>query len=886
MKALCKTFLLLLAAIALTNCGGGGGGSHSSFNPPGADTITITPGASSISTSTFTTLTVVVKKNDGTAENDGTVVNASLSPTTFGTVSGGATGGGATATNTLSGGKTSFNFNSTNQAGTATITISLPAGLNGNPNPVIQSINITVTNGNTQDPRLQLVPSSATLPVSPFTVGQEQAAPFPGNYPGSPYISDVTLTFRHANGQLVNGTTIVNVSVTPVETISYSTLNTGTGDQFHTLLGSGQVNVTAGVGTIFVHAGQTAGTGILTVTAIDPDSGQTISSRLAITVSGGSSGLPSSVSVIAQGGNVYVTNSGGPQSTVVSALVTDGSNGFVTAPAGVDNVQFTITGPSGTDARLAATNAAGQQITGTSVVTTTSNGVASVTFQAGLQQGPVQVKVTADRGDGNVDNGIQDPVSATATVVVSDGKLESITITNPAINPNLLPVDASVTGAGTATPIYTVPVTVQAEDHQGKAVLAGTSIQFGLIDAPVFGFPDTGSGTFEISGNDGNPQEGGTLFTAPGGAFTTAGGGAHPGDALVLFGKEAPNHVGDDMESARTVQHVNTATSLNVQQAFNLNDSTGISLDSGGNDIPYVIGRSTAGNIDAQAFTGVDANGLPDGRATVNMRYPQSRIGQSAVIWAQGTGDIQLNGVAKTVADAVRLRYLGIGPATLTATPGTIFGNTTQTVTVCLKDAVGSPIRGITINFSFTGIGPGTATADGKTAGTLVHPTGADGCSVTTIVTSGVQPGSNAQIIFTVDDLSATVDIEVGQPVLTALPTQIRSSAGLAAAFNQSASIALLLRDGLGNPVSGASILGSCSAPAAPATATLDAATYITDGNGGATAVVTTAGFCVVAPPPPTSVCTFTYTQGTATATANVTIVGQVQSAFSPICTP
>src|SRR5450631_4198592 len=88
MKALCKTFLLLLASFVLASCGGGGGGSHSAFTPPGNDT---------------------------------------------------------------------------------TITLSA---------------------------------TSTTLPVSPCSIGAEQTAPFPCNFPGSPYIAEVTVTWRHNDGQL------------------------------------------------------------------------------------------------------------------------------------------------------------------------------------------------------------------------------------------------------------------------------------------------------------------------------------------------------------------------------------------------------------------------------------------------------------------------------------------------------------------------------------------------------------------------------------------------------------------------------------------------------------------------------------------------------------
>ncbi|HST28641.1 MAG TPA: hypothetical protein VLK26_09780, partial [Rudaea sp.] len=426
-------------------------------------------------------------------------------------------------------------------------------------------------------------------------------------------------------------------------------------------------------------------------------------------------------------------------------------------------------------------------------------------------------------------------------------------------------------GSSTPTPVYAVPVTILAEDRQGAPVLAGTQIGFGLIDAPVFGFPDVGSGTFQISGNDGNPQEGGTLFTAPSGAFTTAGGGAGPGDALVIFGNQTTGDA--DLEGARTLRTINSAGSLNVTHNFNLNNTTGGSVDTG-NNLQYVIGRATAGNIDANAFTGSDADGRPNGIASVTMRYPQSRIGQSAVVWAQGSSTDVFTSTAKTVADAIRTRYLGVGPAVLSATPSTIFGNATQTVAVCLNDANGSPIPGVTINFNFNNLATGTGTVNGKTAGTL-PPTGPAGCVDTTVVTSGILPGSSAQIVFSVSGLTANVTISVGDAVLTANPTQISSNAGATA---KTYAIALSLKDGLGNPVSGATITGACSGGG---TATLNSP-WVTDTNGSAGATLTASGFCALSGTPATSVCTFTYSNGTANATATTTITGVSASAFSP----
>jgi len=714
------------------------------------------------------------------------------------------------------------------------------------------------------------------------------------DYPGSPFIAEMTVTWRHKDGQLVAGTSPVTVSAAPVTTISFSTLlkpgdTPGPTDAFHVLLGSGPVDVTAGVGTVFVHAGNVPGSGVITVTAIDPASNHTITKQMTFTVSGAAPGLPASV-FLSSSNDVYVSGSNGPQSSIITAAIADASNAQVTAPSGTDNVLFEIIGPAGSDARLSGTNAAGQTSTGSSVSAASHNGIATIAFLSGAKLGPVQVRATADHADNNTDNGISDPVSATATVVVTDGLLFSLKITNSPIDSNSLPVAGNATSSGTAIPVYTLPVTVIGKDRQGKPVLPGTVIGFGLIDTPVFGFPDSGAGTFEISGNDGNPQEGGTLFTAPTGHFTTAGGGAGPGDALVLFGNEVPNHVDDDLESARTVQHVNNAGSLNVTQPFNLNDTTGVSVDSG-NNVPYVIGRAVAGNIDASGVTGVDVitltNGstitIPNGVAQVFMRYPQSRIGQSAVVWATGNGANQSNGVAKTVTDAIRTRYLGLGPASLTAVPGTIPGNTTQTVVVCLADANGSPIPGEPISFTFSGLAPGTGTVDGLQSG-VIGNTGATGCVDTTVVTSGVLPGTMPTINFTTPgvELPAVVKITVGSAILTAVPA-LQFSGSSAGTPQNLPPVILTLKDDSGNPVPLAPLTGVCTTTGGTATVN---SPWTTDVHGQAPAIITTTGFCVAAAPVPVATCTFTYAVGSVNITATSTVNGLVSGGVSGGCTP
>jgi len=576
MKVLRNTFLLLLAAAGLTSCGGGGGQSHSAFGGVGPDTISISAQPSSVTTNSFTSLTVTVQKYDGSPENDGKVVDATLSPTSMGSITGnpgdltGGNVGGSKASNKLAGGKAVFVYNSTNQTGTATISFSVAAASpgTGQSNAVSKSINITVSGGNAQDPRLQLTASTRVLPLNPLIGLAERGPAYVNNYPGSPYIAEVTATWRRTNGQLVSGTLKANTSIAPTTVATFSELDDGStafqgikntppdaeGNEFLTLLGSGPVNVTGGVGTIFVHSGDVPGTATLTVTAVDPDSGETISSQLTFTVVGSTSpGLPTSI-VASSNGAAYISGSNGPQSTVVTAAVYSGNDSFVGDPANVDNVQFSIVGPANNDGRLSAINAAGQQNTGNTVVAASHGGVATATFITGTQQGPVQIKMTTDRADNNVDNGISDPVSATTTVVVSDGKLFSLTIVSPdtgtaiatGVSPNAVETPAK---SGN----YEITISAKGVDRQGNAVLPGTVIAFGDVDSPQVPTGTTGpQGWFQISGTHGDPQEGGKLFTATDGHFLTAGGGAGPGDTLLVIGKasEGAPALNDDLETS------------------------------------------------------------------------------------------------------------------------------------------------------------------------------------------------------------------------------------------------------------------------------------------------------------------------------------------------
>ena len=745
MKALYKTFVLLLASVALTSCGGGGGGSHSAFTPPGNDT-----------------------------------------------------------------------------------TLSLSA-------------------------------TTTTLPICQFGAGATEC-----NFFGSPFISEVTVTWRHNDGQLVTGTNQVNVSVTPTTVIAFSTLNKGPPppppalDQFHTLLGSGPVDVTAGVGTIFVHSDNVPGSGVVSVTAIDPISKQTITAQLTITVAGAATGLPSSV-IASSASGVYISGSNGPQSTIVTAQVFDGSNAPVPNPNGFDNVQFQIVGPSNSDARLSGTNAAGTQSSGTTVATVTHSGVATVTFQSGTQQGPVQIKATADRADNNVDNGISDPVSATTTVVVSDGKLFSLTLTSPGSNAPAILINRVSTLAtlinqtGTTIPpdpnaTYSFTVSAIGNDRQGNPVLPGTQIAFGSIDSPV-----DSNGFYQISGSHGDPQEGGFVFTATDGHFTTAGGGAGPGDTTLVFGKLVDGNA--DLESAARVTSVVNAQTLNVATPFNLNDTTGSSVNYGP-VLPYIIGRAQIGNITSPAAT----NSV--GVASTTLNYPVSQLGHVTAIWAQGNGTDNVTGGPKLVTDINLAAFPGVAPALIVISPNPIPGNITIGVTACIFDALGSPLSGVTFQFGFVNLGVGSGTLDSiSSAGTVPQATDASGCVNTTVATTGIASSSGSTgvpgLTFTAGSATATAPITAsGGLILLAKPSALGGSGG---------TVTLSLLNSNGTPVPGVQLVGTCTG----ATVGIFSGPGVTNAQGQTTAVITAD---LNQPKAPGSgSCTFT----TATGSPSVTVTLQ-----------
>jgi hypothetical protein len=678
-----------------------------------------------------------------------------------------------------------------------------------------------------------------------------------------PNQAELTITSRNADGALLIGQDL-SVSISPVNVAALSFLVNDDNDSIDNLWGSFTIKGTNGVATAWVNAGTVAGTAVVTASMLDPTTSRTISKTITITVTSGVGTNPATVSLTPAPAGVYLPNSGGNNASSIAAVVLDGGGQFVPDPTNTDNLQVEIVGNAG-DARL-STNSAGGAAQGTSVATHTVNGKATVSFQAGdaTPQGPVQIKATADRADNNVSNGIQDPVSFTASIVVSDGKLFSIKITSPDVDAIFAnPISPDVTALNGT---YSLTVSALGTDRQGNPVLPGTPIRFGSIDEPVGTF-DAGASAnrFLIAGGDGNPQEGGTGFTAPTGHFRTAGGGAGPGDAIIVFGKTqhgAPQG-NEDLESALTVGRVNSETSLTTTTPFNNNNTTGSSVDYGP-VLDYIVGRSNHGNIGAGALT--DNVGV----ATVTLNYTVETLGHIVAMWAQGDGSDRVTNGSRRVTDAVQLLYPGIAPAQLVAFPSPIPGNTTTSVTVCLADANNSPIQGVHIGYQMN-LGGGTGSIDGNGAsGTLDNTTGPDGCVDASVVTSGLPVSSSpdspsGKITFSAAGATAEVDLIVQLGFL--------SNGGLGRICNNAtptlrATIKAFTTTG--DPAGGVQIAATCSG------VTVNPGTATTSANG-------TAVFDISGTADASGTCTFT-AAGVAPLNIQVTIPGADD--FSPPCGP
>lgn len=822
-----KVLVSLFACAVLASCGGGGGGGGAA-EAPKLIRVTVTAVDSQLPSnraglpffdgSEFVTqINARVVRDSGGAVPDGTVVTFSVDDSSVGILS------SIQDPNTLvgqltaqtSGGDASVLLHT--RANTGQVVVRASAQDLNSPQNVSNTTPVNVVEGPEPVEQLVITATRTTMPANSLGIDI---------FFGSPFITVVDLAFRDRTGTFVCPTDAeFGASISPVDVAAFSTLDdpaTEDINEFFVLLGNSPVGCAAGKATIFVHSGDGPGVATLTINGQDSTTGQIISAQLDIEiVESSSDGVPRNVDFIIPGTAQYVQGSGGVTAKQIQLNITDG--GFTPLPDPQDNnppynnVQLQIVdGPGSADATLSAVGARGNNLDGRNVTVATVEGIATATLNSGTEPGSVIVRATVDQADGNIDNGIQNPRSAEASLVISDGKLHSLKLATPFVNSirinqvdnGVVVNDPNATIPLGVTGVYTLTVTAVGTDRLGNPPIQATELNFTLIDAPISGFPGTGDGFFELSGLDGNPLEDTISFTAPLGEFQTAGGGAGPGDLLYLFGEDSNGN--EDHEGFRVVDSIASQTRLSVNEPFNLNDTTGTSVNTG-NNVPYIIGRSTDGNI------GTSASLSPTGTATVELTYPVSTVGRIVAVGVQAatTGP---DNRSETVGDVEVMVYPGIAPATLTASPNVIPSNATVNILVCYEDFARTPIQGAYVGFSFNSLS-GTGRVDGvANAGTVANPTGADGCTVATATTNGQVDQSDGQLIFAVGEATAEVTIvQPGEAVLIANPSGFRGDVA-------GAIVTLRLLEGNGTPLEGVQLSGECSAQ--------NGTVVITDGPG------------------------------------------------------
>jgi hypothetical protein len=880
--------IILAATALLAACGGSSSGS---FDNGGSASMSITVESSEVPTNSSIQVTVRFRAADGSAVADGTQVTLNSSNTNRGVVQAvdGDNAAGASATAPTSGGQANFFFTARSNTGTVTLTAS---GANPSGSGTVStSRDVDVIEDPDAEARLE-ISGESTMPANTENVGI---------FLGSPFINELTIRYRNPDGtagNVVDGQ--VSVAIAPVSTGAFSTLDdpeTDDVNEFLVLVGSGPVNMNAGVATVFVHSFDEPGTVTVSVSAQDADTGDTFSQDFEVEiVEGAADFLPANLDFSIPAAPIYVQGSGGSTSKSMSLAVSDSGGNPVPNPEGsgaeYNNVILSLDAPDGSDARLTGTGAEGS-VSGTEISVQTVNGIANFSLNAGSEIGPHRITATSDRADNNVDNDLLDPISAETTVDVGDGKLFSLELVTPSVSaivannvigtvitdeePNIDP-DTGAIIPPNSDGTYSLTITAQGSDQAGNPVLSGTPIDFGKIDAPL---TQTLPRAFVFSGADGNPEEDGNIFSAlnsPEGFLPSppqVDEAVEPGDTVALFGKSVPGN--REHEAARTVASVVDDNTVTVTNNFNPNNGTGTIVDDGF-VIPWVIGRSQFGVVDAQA------NLTDQGRGSVTLTYPISALGRPLVLWGQGNRAEEA--MTKTVADVEAMVFPGISPAQLSATPSSIQGNTTTMVELCYTDALGAPINDAFIRGDIVE-GPANGSLDGTPMSTTTaQPTGSagGGCTVTQVTTSGMVPDGDESIIrFSAGAATAEVTVvPPGSAMLLVNPARYND----VSLSTISRAVTLTLLNAQGDPISGVDITGSCETDGG--ILEIESAPGVTDTNGETTASIAV-GLTECAAPdsedfPRIGRCTFTTPSGSPVGTFVATGINATNLGVSPGC--
>jgi hypothetical protein len=254
----------------------------------------------------------------------------------------------------------------------------------------------------------------------------------------------------------------------------------------------------SGGATFHYSSTNVAGTASIQCAVTDANNVQQ-SASTSIQVGGNPSGKASQiVATVSSPNYLSIQGVNGQTQLVIQETVYDEAGQLITPAAGVDNLQVRIVPDPNTlaenDAQLRGINAAGQAVSGQSIMVPSINGQAQITLISGINPGPITLEAISDRADNNVDNGITEAVyNDTAVSVVTQ------------VPTSATPVTISTTSLPAAT--RNIPYAVALQASGGTApytwqLVPNSSLPSGLYfstSGVISGVPsDTTAGTYNI----------------------------------------------------------------------------------------------------------------------------------------------------------------------------------------------------------------------------------------------------------------------------------------------------------------------------------------------------------------------------------------------------
>lgn len=383
---------------------------------------------------------------------------------------------------------------------------------------------------------------------------------------------------------------------------------------------------------------------------------------------------------------------------------------------------------------------------------TDGSGIATLFVIAGDRPGSARLSVRASRpgaASGAADRSFVFTIGRPGAI---PGPVSALSFTGPFIDAivagrkqfDLVPGESTDFQNGT----YSRLITVRAVDADGNPVEVGTAIRLKLIDSPLVGFPENGSGAFSITGVA-DPEENGRLLRTPVSTGETGfiTRGARVGDRVVLD----PEPRSSDFFHAgiRTISRLdaNRPRELEIspnEPPFRNGEDTGFR-------VPYVVGRAQVGSVPPLAFTDAQGN------ASFLLTYPFSSLGRTAILVAH-TEDFSVSAVFNPGGPV----YLGEQGenASLSVSP-TILPARVQNgeVTACVRDENSVPVSNAAVAFALAEANPATVDVNGQGANGAVR-TGANGCATLRVSVRGQLPGEDA-INLSLSSFGKTVEVTI-----------------------------------------------------------------------------------------------------------------------------